>query len=206
MTSGRQKSTVAWYDTIQSPANVKTNAPACLNYMWHCSWHLLRIYGTALSKGVHKFSKNVETTSKFYMLEEWHEASSIRRTLNPGVTCEPRCYLVVSTPCMWNCTFLCKEKTAMIMLQVSGTNLQKEVPWVFRCLGFLHPCWYTILYVREKLQHFCYKCHNPQYKIHLPWQAGAWDFNTSDSVNSLVLKEGPESPYTKHYLKFVTIK
>jgi len=33
MTSGRQKSTVTGYDTIESPANIKTNAPTCLNYM-----------------------------------------------------------------------------------------------------------------------------------------------------------------------------
>jgi hypothetical protein len=33
MTSGTQKSTVNSYDTIESPAYVKTIAPACVNYM-----------------------------------------------------------------------------------------------------------------------------------------------------------------------------
>jgi len=51
------------------------------------------------------------------------------------------------------------------------------------------PLLVTFLYVREKLQQLCYKCHNPQHKIHLPGQPGAWNFNTSDSVKSLVLKK-----------------
>jgi hypothetical protein len=61
------------------------------------------------------------------MLEGWQEASSILGTFNYGVTCELRCYVVLSAPCVWNCTCLCTQgKTAIIMLQISGTNDQTQ--------------------------------------------------------------------------------
>jgi len=46
-----------------------------------------------LGTEVHKFSKNLGPTSKFWMPEGWHVESFIQEAHNSGMTCEPHCYL-----------------------------------------------------------------------------------------------------------------
>ena len=51
-------------------------------------------------QGVYKLSKNLGTTSKFYMPEGLHKTSFMLRAHNSGVACEHHCYLVLSAHLM----------------------------------------------------------------------------------------------------------
>jgi hypothetical protein len=61
--------------------------------------------------GVHKFSKNLGTTSRFYAPKRWQEASSVMRTPISGVPCGPviwrrllgSCYVIHIFLCRKNC-------------------------------------------------------------------------------------------------------
>jgi len=78
----------------------------------------------------HKFSKILEATPKFYVPEGLNEASSILKSNNSVVTCEPHCYLLGA--CQMIHTFACTERTASILLKYLAPPLKFSSP------GFLN--------------------------------------------------------------------
>lgn len=73
--------------------------------------------------GVNKFCRSLWTTSKFLAPEAWHEANCKGRTHNTGVTCEPRCSLVLFGRCVCTDThFSRKEKTVIFKLEKLGAT------------------------------------------------------------------------------------
>jgi hypothetical protein len=65
-----------------------------LPFMWRSSHN-----ACCLKPGVHKVSKNLGTGSKLYVLERWHEASSIPRTREYSATVENLVALATLSPC-----------------------------------------------------------------------------------------------------------
>jgi hypothetical protein len=66
-------------------------------------------------------------------------SSSMLTTHTSAVTCEPNCYLMPSSQCMWNNTYLyTRENTITIMLKILSTTIKNLVNST-KHLGFMHP-------------------------------------------------------------------
>ena len=95
--------------------------------------------------GVHKFTENLEATSKLYVLARWPKGSSTLRTHNSVVTCELDC--IVALCAQRNVLihiFVFDRKTAVTMLKLLGTTTRNFAARVNRCPEFVHLCKYAL--------------------------------------------------------------
>jgi len=121
--------------------------PCSAEYVNICSIHIrIPLLGS------HNFFQNLGVTSTFLVSEGWHKASSILRTHNSGVTCDPTLFFwaLYSVHLNWYTCLFVRGKTAVI---ISNTQCDPKVLGLILLTSRRH----LFVFIQNKLHWHIYR-------------------------------------------------